>query len=418
MRLKLSFLFCLSLFSGTALISQVTLTYEHIFEIEARKDVESLEFIYFIPEDIPSCQEILSINYSHEPVISIDDAGNRFASFLIDDPRASQEITIALEVEVQKYDLSKAAEYTSARPLESTERLNSYLQLEVFGQDTVELIQAIAAEIPDTSDLVQVYTLYDAITKLEFPPRMGMFEKADFRSLVFINALRVIGIPARIRDGVLRPLSHPRSEIDAKGQMAEAYLNGLGWVPFNTVEHWKDDVLEFNKIGIEFVYHPDGFYSYRGKSERVDNEGALTVYHEVLVQDVCWERIERLRFFARQNRQKELIKVSEEMHNGNCRSHYSFLLQGLSYLRLKEYEKSKAALQKAKEKAYTKRERYNSHVALARFYAIQEKNEEAIECLFRAMEVDVHFALADRYCFDPDFDMLWDLDEFERFCNE
>lgn len=61
----------------------------------------------------------------------------------------------------------------------------------------------------------------------------------DFHSL-FIGMMRASGIPARFEIGFPLPESKSDGDIPGYHCWAEFYLNGLGWVPVDASEAWKD----------------------------------------------------------------------------------------------------------------------------------------------------------------------------------
>jgi transglutaminase-like putative cysteine protease len=61
----------------------------------------------------------------------------------------------------------------------------------------------------------------------------------DFHSL-FIGLARSAGIPAKFEIGFSVPPSVPSGEIGGYHCWAEFYLKGLGWVPIDASEAWKD----------------------------------------------------------------------------------------------------------------------------------------------------------------------------------
>ena len=67
---------------------------------------------------------------------------------------------------------------------------------------------------------------------------VGTGNCTDFHSL-FISLARARGIPARFQIGLPIP-QKPEGEIPGYHCWAEFYLNGVGWVPVDASEAWKD----------------------------------------------------------------------------------------------------------------------------------------------------------------------------------
>jgi transglutaminase-like putative cysteine protease len=213
------------------------------YRISAAPGTNRVRLVVVVPRTLAGRQKIAKINYSLEPSRKFDEDGNSYAEFLFTGPLGATEITITVDAEIFRYDLSVASTNKSRRTFESKTALAKWLVHEQYLEKDAPEIQEIAKTLLGTSEeetirktmVFVVGTLRNAIPP--FPNRGAKWalEKkqgnhVDFADL-FVALCRANNLPTRFRQG--RVIPDMPAENARMHAWAEVHLGKYGWVPFD-----------------------------------------------------------------------------------------------------------------------------------------------------------------------------------------
>jgi transglutaminase-like putative cysteine protease len=182
--------------------------------------------------------------------------GNQMAHIDVKNP-GTGAITVTMEFTIRRDEhLNNAfTDVSSATKKDSPPNLERWLQPDHL-VPLDQRIRELSAEVTagKTTDLAKARAIYDYVLANMKYDKTGTGwgngdiywacdakrgNCTDFHSL-FIGLARSAGIPAKFEIGFSVPAGVPSGEIGGYHCWAEFYLNGVGWVPIDASEAWKD----------------------------------------------------------------------------------------------------------------------------------------------------------------------------------
>jgi transglutaminase-like putative cysteine protease len=213
------------------------------YRMSAGPSTNRIRMVVVVPRTLVGRQKILKITYSLEPSRKFDQDGNSYAEFVFENPVASTEVTIAVEAEIYRHDLSVASTDETSRSFEKKTTLEKWLVHEEYLEKDAPEIRAIAKTLAgkNEEETVRATMAFVTTTLRKGPPDLknrgarGALKKkqgnhADFSDL-FVALCRANNLPARFRQGYVIPDGSPG--IVRRHAWAEVYLGKYGWVPFD-----------------------------------------------------------------------------------------------------------------------------------------------------------------------------------------
>jgi transglutaminase-like putative cysteine protease len=219
-----------------------------------------------IPKTIAKRQDVLGIQFSVQPKRVFDLGNNRYAEFVVDNPKQDFTIQITSKLKLLRYDLATAQKNPDATP---PGNLNKYLKDEKYLEVTGPSIQAAAKRLQGTTELDTIKKIYDFVLA-DLTYDNAKAQSGDLRAIgaaraltiktgvcveysdLFVALCRAKGIPARCIGGI--PTVKNNS---TKGHAwAEVYIKGLGWVPFDPT--WGETkAATFYELKPTYIYLTD-----------------------------------------------------------------------------------------------------------------------------------------------------------------
>lgn len=241
---------------------------------------------FAIPKDIEFQQELLDIQYEHEPEIVFLDNGNRYAQIHLKNIKNQTSTSIAMDLVIKKNDLDQLINLQQPNHYIDTEELNRYLIFEQFietyktalikkantlhGKDTFETLRNIYDFIDDHMDFELQSKTYGA--NHGFNKRIG--DCSEYSSL-FIALCRINKIPAKWAVGhVIRKSGETETH-----SWLEVWLDDHGWVRMDPTRRDFSNLRNYYIKLIDTDYQPKILnqattykWNYWGKSCKVKLE--------------------------------------------------------------------------------------------------------------------------------------------------
>ncbi|HZD60471.1 MAG TPA: transglutaminase domain-containing protein [Anaerolineae bacterium] len=221
-----------------------------------------------IPKTIDNKQKVLSMHFSMEPSRIYDLDDNRYAEFVIENPKKDFDIRIEAKIKLLRYDLSSALHAGNATPLDGAS-LGSYLKGEQHIEKDHPIIKEIAQQIKGEDEIDTVRKIYDFVlqnmdydhakAKEENLKAYGAAMAAKLKkgvcveySDLFVALCRAKGIPARYVGGI----TTEGTDATKGHAWSEVYLKNYGWVPFDAT--WGDTkAASFDRLRPLYIYLTD-----------------------------------------------------------------------------------------------------------------------------------------------------------------
>ncbi len=221
----------------------MTVAVEWRFEIESSPGTERVTFICTLPQTITNRQRVRRLTFNPQPTMRFSEGGNEYARYDLSCPPRRSKINIAAELELARCDM----ETLSARPAETdwgdSGALSDYLSAERMIESDAPAVRQIAAAVPEGPAIATVKAIFETtlahLQKSEYMTddrgaagalAAGRGDCSEFSDL-FVALCRARGIPAFVNEGFIITPVKPGDT--PKHAWAEAYLAGLGWVPFD-----------------------------------------------------------------------------------------------------------------------------------------------------------------------------------------
>jgi|GEM_PF-2908321 len=214
------------------------------------KNTDILRYKIRIPVNVNYRQKIKAVRFNPEPDSITDDGTERFAEYLLVNPKDITMLKMEFDLEIYRYDVHIASNFD----IDSEDELNpsKFIRDEdKIESDDPEILK-IASEIngKDRYEIVEKIYL-KVIEKLEYDQSIGHKKSwkgakksldmgtgvcSDYTDL-FVALCRAKNIPARYVSGY----SVSEYESDMGHAWAEVYFKDKGWIRFDTT--WGDDIL-------------------------------------------------------------------------------------------------------------------------------------------------------------------------------
>jgi len=221
-----------------------------------------------IPKTIENKQEVLSMHFSIEPSKVFELGNNRYAEFVIENPKEDLDIQITSKIKLLSNDLSSAKKRGNPNPTEVSV-LESYLKEERHIEAKSPVIKDIADGIAGMEEVEATKNIYDFVKEsLEYDHSKAKSDTAkaygaetvlkvgkgvcvEYADL-FVAICRAKGIPAKYIGGI----TTEGNEENKGHAWAEAYITDYGWVPFDPT--WGDTgASDFDRLRPLYIYLTD-----------------------------------------------------------------------------------------------------------------------------------------------------------------
>lgn len=221
-----------------------------------------------IPKTIENKQEVLSTHFSIEPSKVFALGNNRYAEFVLENPKENLDIQITSKIKLFRDDLSSAIKRGNPNPAEVAV-LESYLKEERHIEAKSPVIKDIADNIAGTDEIEVTKNIYNFVKEsLEYDHSKAKSETAkaygaetvlkvgkgvcvEYADL-FVALCRAKGIPAKYVGGI----TTEGNEENKGHAWAEVYLTDYGWVPFDPT--WGDTgASDFDRLRPLYIYLTD-----------------------------------------------------------------------------------------------------------------------------------------------------------------
>ena len=240
-------------------MSRVSFTLQ--YRVTGKPGTDKVVLTALVPKTIENRQKILSTKYSLRPEKEFEENGNKYAQFVLEKPAGSQLVSINVEAELYRYDLTVAAR--EQRRMESKEKLKPWLASEKFIEKDAPEILAAAKQIPvgDELDMMRAIMVFvhqrlrysgfdEADHGAVWALKNGRGDCTEFSDL-FVAICRAKNIPARVCEGYLA--SDVAKNDTPKHNRVEVYTKRHGWVPFDPL-HTLRKSATFESLKPNFVY--------------------------------------------------------------------------------------------------------------------------------------------------------------------
>src|SRR5262249_4966385 len=138
--------------------SRVSFTLQ--YRVTGKPGTDEVVLTALVPKTIENRQKILSTKYSLRPEKEFEENGNKYARFVLEKPAGMQVVSVKVEAELYRYDLTVAGR--EQRRMESKEKLKPWLVSEKFIEKDAPEILAAAKQIAvgDELDMVRAIMVF------------------------------------------------------------------------------------------------------------------------------------------------------------------------------------------------------------------------------------------------------------------
>ena len=253
------------------------------------------KLIVEIPQTIQGRQKILNIDYSIKPERVFRENGTAYAEFMFEKPKSHLALTISIEAQLYRYDLSVARQ-KAGRNTDKPTDLDDFLKQETGIEKDDPRIQQVARTLKGKTETETVRKIFDYVTDtmeysidsnntgalLSLAKKKG--DCSEYSDL-FVALCRAANIPARFITGY----SERYDGISPKHHWVEVYFQDYGWVPFDPswgdVENPAAKNLVFERLQPIYLYlghlrndpvlYNSHFYAYLFYGQKVDIEDSV-----------------------------------------------------------------------------------------------------------------------------------------------
>ena len=218
---------------------------------------------FAIPKNIPFQQDVLGIQYEHEPEIIFKENGNRFAQLHLKKVNNSASSTITMDMDLYKNDLDEMGSLQRLNFEIDQEELNRYLISEKFIQSYKSSLVRKAATLTGATKLETLRNIYDFIAhhmsfelqNKTFGALHGFNKKigdcSEYSSL-FIALCRLNKIPAK---WVVGQVIKKSKEV-ATHAWLEVWFDEKGWVRMDPTRRDFSNLQNYYVKLIDTDYQP------------------------------------------------------------------------------------------------------------------------------------------------------------------
>jgi len=269
-----------------------TITVDFGYKFILRGKTSKVRFVVLIPGNRKYRQRIFKVKFSRKPHRVFERYGNRYAEFIILNPKKDFDINIRVRMQISRYDLSTARNYMT-KP-EKNEQIEPYLRAEKYLEKNNPVIRNLARSIHGDNEIEIVNKAHRLVTRRM---KYGGYIKNDVGAVkaystgsgdcteysdLLVALCRAKDIPARAITGYV---------INNKGDTprhnwVEAYFKQYGWVPFDPL-HADDKAATFYRLKPIYIYLSSirndrtllngNFYRYWWTGPRVDIKESFKV---------------------------------------------------------------------------------------------------------------------------------------------
>jgi hypothetical protein len=211
------------------------------FSIQPVEPASKVVITTLLPQSICNRQEVISIDYTTQPTRTFTENGNAYAEFVIENPPAFMEIVVFAKLYLIQNGLQASKRNKDDACQALPDSLSKFLIEEKYIEKNDSLIVLTARELKNADPIKTLKNTYDFVTKKlkyaglsasDFGAVKALQNKGgdctEFADL-FIALCRANDIPARAAKGYTTTWANtPRHD------WVEAYIDGYGWVPFET----------------------------------------------------------------------------------------------------------------------------------------------------------------------------------------
>jgi transglutaminase-like putative cysteine protease len=232
------------------------------YRINGKQNTHQVILTALVPKSIETRQKILKVKYSPRLEREFEEKGNKYARFVLNKPAGLQVVTIDVEAELYRYDLTVTA---GRRPsqAENKDRLKPWLAHEKFIEKDAPEIKAAANTIDGVDELDTLRTI---MAYVQEKVRYSGFDDTDHGALwalengkgdctefsdLFAALCRAKNIPARVWEGYL--INNPDKVRTAKHIRVEVYTRKYGWLPFDPL-HTARGSATFDTLKPVYIY--------------------------------------------------------------------------------------------------------------------------------------------------------------------
>ncbi|MFY0627674.1 MAG: transglutaminase domain-containing protein [Reichenbachiella sp.] len=230
-------------------------------DYQFQHDADSLWIMSFLPKSITNRQRV--INYRFSPVIPpIEDIENSrcFRLVLFDDEiKKSYRFHAEFDIEIFDYDLAEALYIKDG--LDDTLNLSQYLEPESFINSDRKKFKKLVSTFDD-SEIIAVRQIMEYVRKkinykIQQYGDLGANKSLALRegdcseySDLMVSICRAKGIPSRTAIGKVAQTS-----INPNHAWVEAYLKGIGWVPFDPTAVESSGLERIEELTAPYIYY-------------------------------------------------------------------------------------------------------------------------------------------------------------------
>jgi len=213
------------------------------YHITAKQGTQKVAVTALVPKSIDGRQKVLRLKYTPQPERVFEENGNKYAFLVLNQPQGNQVVTIDVDMELYRYDLSVAE--GSARKRGSGGDANSKLWLtaEKFIEKDAKEVQEAAKKLNGKNE---IETLRNIMRYVHQTVSYTGFDNEDRGALwalqnhrgdcteftdLFVALCRAKNIPARVWEGYLTDNAKPGDT--QKHIRAEVYTRKYGWIPLD-----------------------------------------------------------------------------------------------------------------------------------------------------------------------------------------
>lgn len=242
--------------------SDKNLSVTAVFVLTPGIDTHSLIYDVAIPRTISKRQRIRKVELTPSPEYRFEEEGINFARFKFKRPTQPIEIRMTISASLCHCDFYTAKLTRTAKTQDLESDLSKWLISEPFIEKDATEIKEVARKLR-SRDLE--FTLQSMMGFVVQHVRQGPYDPRDRGALwalkaktgdcsecadLFVALCRANSIPARVCEGYVLPLVPGET---LKHAWAEAYLDDLGWVPFDPA-YVRGGAATVDKLRSSYLY--------------------------------------------------------------------------------------------------------------------------------------------------------------------